>query len=342
MKKSNDNRLNTIQTWLSTLIDTPFSLTPVAGDASFRRYFRVTLKSPTSLLANHQQAIVMDAPPPKESIEPFYSLGQNLFNLGIDVPQIFASDQSQGFLLLEDFGHTQMLERLNNESSGLLYQKALSSLVHMQNHAKNIQVPAYNSHLLMSEMKLFIDWLLDTHLNIHLTKDETSEIQHCFSQLVESAVQQPQTFVHRDYHSRNLMIKSNGDIGIIDFQDAVYGPITYDAVSLLRDCYITWPDKQVNAWLEIYHQSLIASHAIDSPLSEFKQWFDLMGIQRHLKASGIFARLYHRDGKTGYLTDIPNTVRYVQTISQRYKQTECLAEIIKKYDIINASQKAIP
>lgn len=338
----NDVRFNAIQIWLHTLLPTPFTLTPITGDASFRRYFRLTLTHSVPLLAGQSQAIVMDAPPPKESIEPFYTLGKKLFDAGIDVPQIYASDKPQGFLLLEDFGHTQMLEQLSTESSDELYSKAISALVTMQSHARDIQVPDFDNHLLMSEMSLFTDWLLDKHLNIRITKNELNDIQNCFKQLAQSALQQPQTFVHRDYHSRNLMIKNTGDIGIIDFQDAVHGPITYDAVSLLRDCYITWPESKVDAWLDSYHQSLLKNNVIDAPLSTFKQWFDLMGIQRHLKASGIFARLYHRDNKIAYLADIPNTVRYIQTISPRYQQTKCLAEIIHKYDLINASQKAIP
>lgn len=337
----NDVRFNAIQTWLNTLLPTPFTLTPITGDASFRRYFRLTLNHSVPLLASQSQAIVMDAPPPKESLEPFCTLGKQLFDAGIDVPQIYALDKSQGFLLLEDFGHTQIFEQLSEESSDKLYSKAISALVNMQSHAKNIQVPHFDKHLLISEMSLFTDWLLDKHLGIHITKNELNDIQNCFKQLAQSALQQPQTFVHRDYHSRNLMIKNTGDIGIIDFQDAVHGPITYDAVSLLRDCYITWPESKVDIWLNNYHQLLLKNNVIDTPLSTFKQWFDLMGIQRHLKASGIFARLYHRDNKTAYLADIPNTIRYIQAISPRYQQTRCLVKIINKYNLINVSQKAI-
>lgn len=341
MHNTHDARFEAIETWLRTLLNIPFSLSPITGDASFRRYFRLSLDQAIPMLSGQSHAIVMDAPPPKESIEPFHSLGKQLFNASIDVPQIYASDKQQGFLLLEDFGNTQMLKKLNDESSDTLYNRALASLVQMQKNATEINVPAYDDDLLMREMNLFTDWLLGKHLGIRLTEHESSEINACFEQLSSSALQQPQTFVHRDYHSRNLMIKHDEGIGIIDFQDAVHGPITYDAVSLLRDCYITWPENKVDAWVNTYYQSLVKNGVVDVSFSEFKQWFDLMGIQRHLKASGIFARLYHRDSKTGYLADIPNTVRYIQTISPRYKHTQCLADIINKYDIINASKKAI-
>lgn len=339
MHTSNDRRFDALKNWLETVLKTSFDLTPITGDASFRRYFRLSPNGSNELINNALHAIVMDAPPPQESIEPFYSLGQQLFDLGVNVPNIYASDEAQGFLLLEDFGNQQMLEQLDDTTSDALYTQALSALVHMQTCANDVHVPEFSHDLLMREMNLFTDWLLKTHLNICLNQNESDEIQTCFKQLTQSALQQPQIFVHRDYHSRNLMMKDNGDIGIIDFQDAVKGPITYDAVSLLRDCYITWPENKVDDWLHTYHRLLVEQDVIDTSLSEFTQWFDLMGIQRHLKASGIFARLYHRDGKTGYLADIPNTVRYIHSISQRYEHTACLARLIETYDIINAAQK---
>lgn len=336
MQKLTDTRLVAITKWLRAHIDAPFTISPITGDASFRRYFRVHLGQSVPAINNASTAIVMDAPPPFERIEPFYSLCTQLFNAGVHVPTLHAADNAQGFLLLSDFGDEQMLNHLNTDSVDTLYESALVSLNHMQHATKGICVPEYDNTLLMAEMHLFTDWLLDTHLGIQLTEQEKKNIHICFNALSQSALEQPKTFVHRDYHSRNLMITLNGNLGIIDFQDAVRGPITYDAVSLLKDCYILWPENKVDEWLTTYYTLLKTHGSVDVPLTTFKQWFDLMGVQRHLKASGIFARLYHRDNKTGYLADIPNTLGYIEAVSPRYKHTRILSTVLKKYDIINA------
>lgn len=287
------------------------SCEPASSDASFRRYFRV--------MTPEGSFIVMDAPPEKENLESFIKIAGLLSHAHVHVPTIFKQNLIDGFLLLEDFGSQCFLDQLTPDSADSLYQSAFDSLFRLQTHTslKNCDLPRYNEPLLQRELAIFNDWFLNERLDLQIPMAMWQSVREL---LVSSALEQPITCVHRDYHSRNLMVLTHHSPGIIDFQDAVIGPITYDLVSLLRDCYITWPERQVEQWLSQYYQRLLQANLIDSDLAQFKRWFELMGMQRHLKAIGIFSRLHLRDGKSRYLNDIPRTLNYVTTVCSRYQE----------------------
>ncbi|MBE0470110.1 MAG: phosphotransferase [Methyloprofundus sp.] len=315
MITASDDREKAILHWLTNDLQlniTQFKL--ASSDASFRRYFRV-----------HQQQdtfIVMDAPPDKEDTAPFIKVAQLFTQAQVNVPKIVKKNTQQGFLLLEDFGSECLLDCLNDSTVERLYTDALTSLLTLQTHVdiKNCDLPQYDTNLLQLELNLFSDWFLVQQCNLSLSTAEQVMLATNNKLLIASALQQTQVCVHRDYHSRNLMHISIDNPGIIDFQDAVIGPITYDAVSLLRDCYISWSDAQIESSLRPYYQKLIQAQLITCDYPQFKRDFDLMGIQRHLKAIGIFSRLNIRDGKNAYLKDIPRTLDYVITISANYPE----------------------
>jgi len=312
---SADNREIMIRQWLENDLGyKEYSLKPASADASFRRYFRVYDT------VNDCTKIIMDAPPNKEDSRPFIRLAQSFSHLGLNVPQVFAQNFEYGFFLLSDLGCKDYLSSLDSTNANALYYDAIQALVSLQ-FSCNIDLPSYDSALLHQEMNLFIDWYLAKHCQRILTDSEQQLLERVFNRLVDSALAQPQVCVHRDYHSRNLMLCNDVNPGILDFQDAVHGPITYDLVSLLRDCYIAWPDVEVDRWREYYLQMAVDKGLLKSISSaQFEQWFDLMGMQRHLKAIGIFARLNYRDGKSGYLKDIPRTMQYVLSVSQKYAE----------------------
>ncbi|MDM8557452.1 phosphotransferase [Candidatus Parabeggiatoa sp. HSG14] len=316
-------RFNMLQDWLQTNlgIKAP-QLVAITNDASFRRYFRV--------IANDVSYIVMDAPPDKENCAPFIDVAKRLQSSGLNVPQIVASHLEQGFLLLTDLGSQLYLSALNEEAQvESLYSDALQALMVMQVRTDSSTLPLYNHHLLHQEMNLFTDWLIGKHLDLSLEASEREGLEKCFELLSAAALSQPQVFVHRDYHSRNLMVVSQNNPGILDFQDAVKGPVTYDLVSLLRDCYIAWPRERVDEWGKHYYKQ--AQHILNEVSeAQFLRWFDWMGIQRHLKASGIFARLYHRDGKSGYLKDIPRTLNYIVEVSADYPELATLHKLVNE------------
>ncbi len=310
------DRITAIRDWLPDFIGNDFELTPASEDASFRRYFRVRYDDHTR--------IVMDAPPDKEDVRPFIDIARRLEAVGLHAPHIYEIDLEQGFLLLSDLGSSSYLSQLSNDSVERLYGDALNALVRMQD-APVRDLPPYDETLLRSEMELFREWFLGTHLGMPLDALLNARMEVIYQPLVASALAQPRVFVHRDYHSRNLMIIEENNPGIIDFQDAVIGPVTYDLVSLLRDCYIAWPRPRVEAWALSFRDAAVAHgtlRATDD--ATFLRWFDLMGVQRHLKAIGIFSRLNYRDGKPGYLEDIPRTLAYVHEVSGRYEE---LAEL---------------
>ncbi len=301
--------------WLTKDLDLNIThCEPASSDASFRRYFRVQYAQ--------QPYIVMDAPPEKEAIAPFIKVALLFSAAQVNVPQIIQQNTEQGFLLLQDFGSQCLLDSLDESSVESLYHDALTSLITLQ---KNIApshsgLPNYSAELLAAELALFSDWFLNQQCGLVLDSAQQTFLNKSNTLLIDSALQQAQVCVHRDYHSRNLMHLPSNNPGIIDFQDAVIGPITYDAVSLLRDCYISWPEAQVEQFLKTYYQQLKQSALLDCDFVQFQRDFDLMGIQRHLKAIGIFARLNIRDGKSAYLKDIPRTLDYVINISQRYPE----------------------
>lgn len=316
-----DARQEQLKAWCAAQyqLDNP-QLSIVSGDASFRRYFRLHL--------NDQTLIAMDAPPEKEDSSSFVAIARHWHQQGIQVPEIIALDLTQGFMLLSDLGDKMLMQELKPDAPSIeqgtkYYRTAMLTLTKIQglDHPKDYPLPKYDISLLHQEMRLFTDWLLDKKLNISRCEEDEKLFTKLFNTLADNALKQPQVCVHRDYHCRNLMVIEAG-LGVIDFQDAVIGPITYDLVSLLKDCYIKWPRQQVIDWCRDYYQLANDEGLIsDYPFEDFLRDFDLMGLQRHLKAAGIFARLSLRDGKHGYLKDIPRTVSYLVDASGLYPET---------------------
>ena len=274
----------------------------------------------------------MDAPPEQEDCKPFIRIAGYLEAMSLNAPQILEMNLDDGFLLLSDLGTTQYLQELqdNPESSKALYADALLALSKMQTEGAAFQslLPPYDETLLRFELSLFHDWLCEKHLGIEFSdEDETSWKATC-DMLVANALDQPQVFVHRDYHSRNLMVTSENNPGILDFQDAVEGPLTYDLVSLLKDCYVRWPEEQVRDWARDFYAASDSSIQDQLDVDQFMRYFELMGVQRHLKAAGIFARLNHRDGKAAYMGDVPRTLGYIVELGSRYEALGFLAQLI--------------
>ena len=296
---------------------------PASADASFRRYFRVQ-KGNTS-------RIVMDAPPDKEDSAPYVRVANWLQSMGLNAPRVLAADLAQGLLLLTDLGTSQYLEVLKADQNRAdeLYSDAIDALVRLQQKGVQFhaELPPYDENLLRMELALFSEWLCGTHLDIQFSDNESQQWQAIADLLVTNALDQPLVFVHRDYHSRNLMVVDDNNPGILDFQDSVCGPYTYDLVSLLKDCYIAWPPSQVTKWASSFFRKCGND---PGTISEdlFMRHFELMGVQRQLKAAGIFARLNHRDGKPGYMHDIPRTLNYVLELAPRYEELGFLADLI--------------
>jgi N-acetylmuramate 1-kinase len=291
----------------------------ITNDASFRRYFRVYV--------NDRSYIVMDAPPVRENNAAFLDVAQRLRAAGLNVPEVLAENSAQGFYLLSDLGMDLYLPHLDEDRVERLYGDALAALAVMQVCADTRGLPSYTNELLQFEMSLYPDWLLAKHLHYAPSPAERIALQNCFDFLSLAAQAQTQVFVHRDYHARNLLVTPHHNPGIVDFQDALIGPVTYDLVSLLRDCYIVWPRARVEDWVLGYHQLAQHMGIVDEMVSDklFLRWFDLMGLQRHIKVAGIFARLCHRDGKTAYLQDIPTALRYIIEVAQDYPEVQFLA-----------------
>ena len=320
-----DLRLQQLTDWVHT--ERPQAqLNPASADASFRRYFRVTDGS--------QSWIAMDAPPEKETLEPFIDVTERLLDASVNAPKIYQQSLEQGFLLLGDLGDTPYLSTLNSsDEADSLYRDAFKALLSIQK-ADTANLPLYDVALLQQEMDLMPEWFLSKHLGISLTESEKTELQLVFDQLLDVALEQPQVFVHRDYHSRNLMVTAENNPGVIDYQDAVLGPVCYDLVSLLRDCYIAWPEQQVRHWVSVFQAEAKQQGVIpEIDKATFQKWFDWIGLQRHIKVLGIFARLNHRDGKAHYLDDLPLTLSYVLSVAGNYPEMKPLLDIFDKYDI---------
>lgn len=303
------------------------SLLTVSGDASFRRYFRQPLAE-GSLIA-------VDAPPEKENSRPFVAIARALLAHGVHVPQVVAVDFEQGFMLLSDLGDTLLLGELNADSVDGLYDKALDELVHMQdcNEVPAYPLPPYDERRLLDEMNLLRDWFIGRYLELKLSTEQEATLVNAFETIADAVRAQPQVFVHRDYHSRNLMLRADGGIGVIDFQDAVTGPITYDLLSLLRDAYVVWPDARVQGWVGSFlHKLQAVGKLAGVSEAEFQEWFDWMGAQRHLKVVGIFARLSIRDGKHGYLNDIPRVFNYLLAEIRDYPELHALHGLL--HDVV--------
>lgn len=315
-------RQEILKKWLVGLTGFNFnleSLQAASSDASFRRYFRIEDQNSQKTL------IVMDAPPEKEDVRPFVQVADLLRSGGSNAPEVLAENAEAGFLLLQDFGNTTMLQGLNAnpEAKDVFYMQALHDLVHLQANTSTAALPAYGAEKLLQEMNLFDEWYVGRHFGAELTDQERTWLDSIKGMLIQSALAEPQVFVHRDYHSRNLMLTSepgaSPQFGILDFQDAVKGPLSYDLVSILRDAYIEWPETQTLDWTVRYWEAARkAGLPICEDPGEFYRQFDFMGLQRHLKILGIFARLNYRDGKAQYLNDLPMVLRYVRLVAGRY------------------------
>jgi aminoglycoside/choline kinase family phosphotransferase len=315
------NRLEQLRLWVSTQLQRAnVDLTPASTDASFRRYFRVQYAG-GSLIA-------MDAPPEQENCMPFVHVARVLRSARVNVPEILAQDLEQGFLLLTDFGSTTYLDALNSGNAGPLYEDALGALVSIQRASRPGELPEYDRALLKREIDLFRDWYVARHLGVELAAPQAAALDRVSVAILERNLAEPRVYVHRDYHSRNLML-TEPNPGILDFQDAVFGPISYDLVSLLKDAYIEWPEEQVLDWAIRYWEKARTAHLpVGTDFSVFYRDFEWMGVQRHLKVLGIFARLWHRDGKDRYLGDLPLVLRYVERTARRYRELAPLARLL--------------
>lgn len=323
-----DTRSESLKLWLKNLpkelgIDVN-TLKPASSDASFRRYFRVQAN-------NHKNSsyIVMDAPPDKEDSKPFIHVANLLLQAQIDVPIITQTNLEEGFLLLSDLGSKTLFSEITPENASNFYKKVSATLIQLQKSTLTHELPTYNETLLRRELDLFPEWYLAKHLDYKLTDKERLDLNLVFDELIASILQQATVFVHRDFHSRNLMITPDGKIGVLDFQDAVIGPITYDLVSLYRDAYLEWSEEQQVDWMIRYWEAAKKEGLpVNSDFGEFYKDIEWMGLQRHLKVLGIFARLYHRDAKDGYLKDIPLVLAYTEKVAQRYSKFRPLVKIL--------------
>jgi len=318
-------RMLALHQWLEkALKTTDYQLSPLAGDASFRSYHRLQVKE--------KSYVVMDAPPP-ESPKQFIQVAALLKQARLQVPEIIAEDLSTGFLLLSDFGDRLYLNELNFETADALYQAAFQTLLKMQ--PIKAAFPDFDNALLKMQMDVFEEWYLQKNKSISITSSLRATLQPIYEDIYSVFTLQPKVLVHRDYHSRNLMILPKDGPGILDFQDAIFGPITYDLVSLLQDCYISWPRSAVELWVESYRTQAIAHGLLDSNLTRetFLRWFDWTGLQRHLKNLGVFSRLYYRDNKPNYLKSIPQVLSYIFATTEHYSELQPLAHFLKSVEL---------
>lgn len=328
------HRQNALNKWLKLQLDsTSFTLSPLAGDASFRRYFR--------LYHSNKTQIVMDAPPEQETLQPFIVISALLREVGVHAPRVHAQDSTQGFAILDDFGDILLLNRLSVHTAEKLYETAIATLISMQNcHNSTLSaLPRFDYSFIMTELTVFREWFLDHYLKLQLSVEEKNILDETFDWLAKEIIQQPQVFIHRDYHSRNIMLlddelgravpkdQDNIQLGIIDFQDAMQGPLTYDLVSLLKDCYIQWSQDQVIQWASRFYEKTSAIYQWS--FSEFICAFNLCGLQRHLKVLGVFSRLHIRDKKSNYLQDLPLTLHYAMQCLESYKELESFYQFMK-------------
>jgi aminoglycoside/choline kinase family phosphotransferase len=309
------------------------SIAPASADASFRSYWRVTTPE--------RAFVVMDAPPDRENLAPWLDIGARLRDAGVHAPEVHAVDREQGFVLMEDLGTRLFLGELSDATVDSLYADALDALHRMQTAVDTHGLPAFDEAFVTTELEIMPEWFLKRHLGYEIGCDEWDVIELAFRALITAVRTQPQTFMHRDYHSRNLLVvdgarpHADGALvqpGIVDFQGAMIGPIAYDLASLLRDCYIAWDGERVAGWVDAYRERLRHAHLIDSHVdaARFRRWFDLAGLQRHIKVLGIFCRLNYRDGKAHYLADLPLVWHYVITVAERYAEIAPLADLLKR------------
>jgi aminoglycoside/choline kinase family phosphotransferase len=305
-----------------------FSLAPASADASFRRYFRATLAAPWDGAAGAEALIVMDAPPAHEDCRPFVHVAQLLRDAGVNAPDVVASDVDRGYLLLTDLGTTTFASALDAQTAPALYSDAIDALILWQSASRDGVLPDYDDALLRRELLLFPDWYVARHLGADLTAAQRSSLERVFDAVLANNLAQPRVFVHRDYHSRNLMVAAPNP-GVLDFQDAVYGPITYDLVSLLRDAYVEWDEERQLDWaVRYWERARVAKLPVDADFGTFWRDFEWMGVQRQLKVLGIFARLSIRDGKAGYVKDMPRVLGYLRRAAARYRDLDPLTALL--------------
>ena len=325
-----DLRLDTLTSWVASAIGTAeFGVAIASADASFRRYFRI---KPVAPWRGHATLIVMDAPPPNEDCRPFVRVAHLLAAAGVHAPTVIADDLARGFLLLSDLGDCTYLAALDAASAPKLYAEASDALIRWQRATRDGELPPYDEALLRRELDLFPDWYIARHLGIELTARETTTLAHAFRLILDNNLAQPRVYVHRDYHARNLMV-SDPNPGVLDFQDAVYGPVTYDLVSLLRDAYIAWDEQHQIGWaVRYWERARSAGIPVGDDFGRFWQDFEWMGVQRQLKVLGIFARLAYRDGKRGYIDDMPRVMAYLRGACERYGTLHPLLALIDRFD----------
>ncbi len=310
--KQQDRRLSLLKRWIIDAGLDPNSLRAASSDASFRQYFRLDQGNETFIL--------MDAPPEYNDNELFIDICNRLNATGLNVPSVFRTDLNQGFLLMKDLGSYHYLDALNESTVNSLYQKALSALDIIQHNLSTSGLPNYDEAMLSFELDIFYEWYINKYKQKTLTTAQDNIVRKVITQCINLALEQPTVFVHRDFHSRNLMCMERQRLGILDFQGAVNGPITYDLVSLLRDCYIGWPDELIYSLLEEYRLKLTSKKTINVNRETFERWFDFMGLQRHLKVLGLFCRLKMRDNKPAYIDDLPRVLGYVISICGKYPE----------------------
>jgi len=318
-------RQQQLSEWLHGLSpDNDFTLTPASADASFRRYFRVTFQDGATRIA-------MDAPPSQEDCRPFLHVRKLFEDASTHVPHVYAQDLEQGFLLLSDLGSTTYLQALTSKNAKQLYGAATDALINIQLASKADELPIYDEALLRHELELFSEWYISKHLGVTLSEKQKGKLELCFQRILHNNLAQPRVYVHRDYHSRNLMYVDEINPGIIDFQDAVYGPITYDLASLFKDAYIRWEEADVIDWLIPYwEKARKAKLPVNEDFGTFYRDYEWMGVQRHLKVLGIFARLYHRDGKEDYLKNMPWVFEYLHRACVRYIDLKPLQVLLEE------------
>jgi aminoglycoside/choline kinase family phosphotransferase len=323
------DRFDRLRQWTAQALPAPLlDLTPASADASFRRYFRAHTPDGSY--------IVMDAPPAHEDCAPFLHVARLFRAAGANTPEILAENGAEGFLLLSDFGDTTYLAALDEGSADRLYRDANAALITIQRASRAGELPPYDAELLLRELRLFPDWYVARHLGIELDAGQRQTLERVFAAILANNLAQPTVYVHRDWHSRNLMVTAQDNPGVLDFQDAVYGPITYDLVSIYKDAYIAWDEARVLDWVVRYWQAARAAGLpVRADFGEFYRDFEWMGVQRHVKVLGIFARLYHRDGKDGYLKDMPRVMDYLRRACQRYRE---LGDLLRLLDALENRQ----
>ena len=334
-------RTEQLRQWLrQTLSNAHFELTPASADASFRRYFRIGFSgsAPPALAAGHSTLIVMDAPPEHERCEPWLAVDRLFAASGVHVPEVLAENLEQGFLLMSDLGDTTYLSKLQAPdctpaAAAHLYADAIGALIAIQGASRPNVLPEYSGELLRRELMLFPDWYIARHKGVKLGADDEAMLMATFDKILAVNLAEPKVFVHRDYHSRNLMFLARGNPGIIDFQDAVYGPVTYDLASLFKDAYIEWDEEfTLDLLARYWEMAKKVGLPVNRDYNEFHRDYEWMGMQRHIKVLGIFARLCYRDGKEAYLASEPLLVRYLRKVCKRYRDFGALLKLLDKLD----------